>query len=315
MTPDEARELCESWIIHLQAERKSAHTVRGYTDGLLLYVDWCERNGRKVELEPHPVKEWVAWQLEGGRADRSAPGGNPVSRPGLEAATVTARLRGIRRFSAWLAEETGEPDRISGVRPPKLDDKVPDAITVDQLAALQATCKSRDFYDLRDRAIISVMIDSMVRAEELLSMTVKGTELRNRTAVIVKGKGGKGRVVAFSARAARDLDRYMRARGKHRLAGEDWLWLPIKRTSSARLEYGGLYVSLRRRAQRADPPFRLTPHMMRRGGAINWRRKGGSVTSLMALGGWTDISMVQRYVRAAETEIAVEEARRLFDGD
>ena len=314
MTPDEARGLCESWIIHLQAERKSAHTIRGYTDGLQLYTDWCEKLGRKVELEPHPVKEWVAWQLEGGRAVRSTPGGNPLDRPGLEAATVTARLRGVRRFSAWLAGENDEPDRIAGVRPPKLDDKVPDAVTAEQLAALQATCKSRDFYDVRDKAIISVMIDSMVRAEELLSMTVKGLDLRNRTALIVKGKGGKGRVVAFSAQAARDLDRYMRARAKHRLANEDWLWLPIKRTASARLEYGGLYVSLRRRALRAEPPFRLTPHMMRRGGAIAWRRKGGSVTSLMALGGWNDITMVQRYVRAAETEIAVEEARRLFDG-
>jgi hypothetical protein len=35
----------------------------------------------------------------------------------------------------------------------------------------------------------------------------------------------------------------------------------------------------------------------------------------MALGGWTDISMVQRYIRAAENDIAVEEAHRLFDGD
>jgi site-specific recombinase XerD len=316
MTPDEARELSESWIIHLEAERKSAHTVRGYTDGLRLYVEWCEESGRKVELEPQPVKEWVAWQLEGGRADRTpGTGGRPAERPGLEAATVTARLRGIRRFSAWLAEETGGTDRIAGVRPPKLDDKVPDAITAEQLAAVQATCKTRDFYDLRDKAIISVMIDSMVRAEELLSMTVKGTDVRKRTALIAKGKGGKGRVVAFSAQAARDLDRYLRARSSHRLAAEPWLWLPIKRTAKTCLTYDGLYTSLRRRALRADPPFRLTPHMMRRGGAINWRRKGGSVTSLMALGGWTDISMVQRYVRAAETEIAVEEARRLFDGE
>lgn len=315
MKAKEARTLGESWVIHLEAERKSAHTVRGYTDGLRLYIDWCEERRRPVEFDSGPVKEWVAHQLEHGRAERKTPGGNPVDRPGLEAATVTARLRGVRRFSAWLADEMGEIDGLAGVKSPKLDDKVPDAITLEQLAALQATCKTRDFYDLRDKAIISVMIDSMVRAEELLSMTVKGTDLRKRTALIVKGKGGKGRVVAFSAQAARDLDRYLRARNAHRLASEAWLWLPIKRTSDTRLTYGGLYTSLRRRALRADPPFRLTPHMMRRGGAINWRRKGGSVTSLMALGGWTDISMVQRYVRAAETEIAVDEARRLFDGE
>jgi integrase/recombinase XerD len=316
MTVDEARALGESWVIHLEAERKSAHTIRGYTDGLRLFVDWCERLGRPVDLDRRAVEEFTAWQLEGGRADRTpGTGGRPADRPGLEAATVIARLRGIRRFSAWLADDAGTPDQLAGMRPPKLDDKVPDAITTDQLAALLATCSSRGFYDLRDRAIISVMSDSMVRAEELLTMTVKGTDVRKRTALIVKGKGGKGRVTAFGAQAARDLDRYLRARANHRLAAEPWLWLPIKRTSEPRLTYGGLYTSLRRRAERADPPFRLTPHMMRRGGAIAWRRKGGSVTSLMALGGWTDISMVQRYIKAAESEIAVEEARRLFDGD
>lgn len=316
MKAEEARALAESWVIHLEAERKSAHTIRGYTEGLRLYIDWCERQGRPVELDSGPVKEFVAHQLEHGRTTRKpGAGGNPVDRPGLEASTASARLRGVRRFSAWWAGETGEPDGLVSVKSPKIDDKVPDAITLDQLAVLQATCSTRDFYDLRDKAIIGMLIDSMVRAEELLSMTVKGTDVRKRTALITKGKGGKGRVVAFSAQTARDLDRYLRARNAHRLAAEAWLWLPIKRTSEIRLTYGGLYTSLRRRALRADPPFRLTPHMMRRGGAINWRRKGGSVTSLMALGGWTDISMVQRYVRAAETEIAVAEARRLFDGE
>jgi integrase/recombinase XerD len=317
MTPDEARTLAESWTIHLEAERKSAHTIRGYTDGLRLYVDWCERQGRPVEFERQPVEEFVAGQLGSGRADRKpGTGGNPVDddRKGLEAATVIARLRGIRRFSVWHAEETGTADKLAGMKPPKLDDKIPDAITPEQLLALQATCSTRDFYDLRDKAIISLMADSMVRSEELLSMTVRGVDVRKRTAIVAKGKGGKGRVVAFSAQAARDLDRYLRARAGHRLAAEPWLWLPIKRTSEPRLTYDGLYSSLRRRAMRADPPFRLTPHMMRRAGAIAWRKKGGSVTSLMALGGWTDISMVQRYIRAAENEIAVEEARRLFDG-
>lgn len=310
MTPEEARTLAESWVIHLEAERKSAHTIRGYTDGWRLYVEWCERLGRSVELDRHQVEEFIAWQLESGRA--AGAGGRPA---GLEANTVIARLRGIRRFSAWIAEDEGKPDPLTGMKPPKADDKIPDAITPEQLAALLVTCKTRAFYDLRDRAIIAIMIDSMVRAEELLTMTVKGTDVRKRTALIVRGKGGKGRVVAYSAQAARDLDRYLRARAGHRLAGEPWLWLPIKRTSEARLTYDGLYASLRRRALRADPPFRLTPHMLRRGGAIAWRRKGGSVTSLMALGGWTDVSMVQRYVKAAESEIAVDEARRLFDGD
>lgn len=234
---------------------------------------------------------------------------------GNEASTVLARQRGVRRFSAWLTAEDDRPDRLAGMRPPKLDDKIPAFVPPDQLAALLATCRTREFYDVRDRAIISLMADSMVRATELLDMTRDSVNVRQRTAVVSRGKGGKGRVTAFSAQTARDLDRYLRARASHRLAGEPWLWLPIKRTREPRLTYDGLYTSLRRRALRADPPFRLHPHMLRSTGAIAFRRKGGQVTSLMSLGGWSDITMVQRYIRAAENELAIEEARRIFDGD
>jgi site-specific recombinase XerD len=145
-------------------------------------------------------------------------------------------------------------------------------------------------------------------------MTRDGVSIRQRTARVERGKGGKGRVTAFSAQTARDLDRYLRVRAGHRLAAEPWLWLPVKRSPENRLTYGGLYTTLRRRALQADPPFRLHPHMLRSTGAIGFRRKGGQVTSLMALGGWSDISMVQRYIRAAENELAVEEAHRILDG-
>jgi site-specific recombinase XerD len=299
MSPDEARELAESWVTHLEAERKSPHTIRTYTAGLDAYIRWCEAQGLAVDLSPKPVEKFMAALLEGG----------------AEAATVLSRQRGVRRFSAWLADDTGQPDLLARMKPPKLDEKIPAFVSLDQMAALKATCGTRSFHDLRDRAIISLMAESMVRSAELLDMKRDDLNVKQRTAAVERGKGGKGRVVTFSAQTARDLDRYVRARASHRLAGEPWLWLPVKRSAENRLTYDGLYTALRRRALRADPPFKLHPHMLRSTGAIGFRRKGGQVTSLMALGGWSDISMVQRYIRAAENELAIEEARRLFDGE
>lgn len=299
MRADEARALAESWVTHLEAERKSPHTIKTYTAGLNAYIAWCERQGLAVKLEPGPVEKFMAGLFEGG----------------AEAATVLSRQRGVRRFSAWLAAEDGKPDRLDRMKPPKLDEKIPAFVPPDALAALLATCNTRSFNDLRDRAIINLMADTMVRAAELLDLKLDDVSVRQRTAVVERGKGGKGRVTAFSAQTARDLDRYLRVRASRRLGGEPWLWLPVKRSGESRLIYGGLYAALRRRALRADPPFRLHPHMLRATGAIAFRRKGGQVTSLMALGGWNDISMVQRYIRAAENELAIEEARRLFDGE
>jgi integrase/recombinase XerD len=299
MRADEARSLADSWITHLEAAHKSPGTVKTYTAGLEAYIRWCERGGLPFDLAAGPVEKFMAALFEGG----------------AEPATVLNRQKGVRRFSAWLAAEDGGPDPLERMKPPKLDEKIPPFVPPDKLAALLATCRTRGFYDVRDRAIISLLAESMVRASELLDMKRDDVNIRQRTAIVERGKGGKGRVVAYSAQTARDLDRYVRARASHRLAAEPWLWLPIKRTQEKRLAYGALYTSLRRRALAADPPFRLHPHMLRSTGAIAFRRKGGQVTSLMALGGWSDITMVQRYIRAAENELAIEEARRLFDGE
>lgn len=299
MTPDQARGLAESWITHLEAAHRSPGTITTYMAGLNAYIRWCEHEGLAVELAPKAVEKFMAALFE----------------KGAEPTTVLIRQKGVRLFSAWLADEDGTADLLKGMKPPKLDDKIAPFVPADKLAALLATCSTRSFHDVRDRAMISLLADSMVRSAELMDMTCADVNVRQKTAVVERGKGGKGRIVAYSAQTARDLDRYIRARASHRLAAEPWLWLPVKRSREPRLTYDGMYYTLRRRALRADPPFRLHPHMLRSTGAIEFRRKGGQVTSLMALGGWNDISMVQRYIRAAENELAIEEARRLFDGE
>ena len=201
MKASEARTLAESWVTHLEAERKSPHTILTYTAGLNAYIRWCEREGLAVDLAPKPVEKFMAGLFEGG----------------AEAATVLSRQRGVRRFSAWLADETGKPDKLERMKPPKLDEKIPPFVDEGQMAALLATCKTRSFNDVRDRAIISLMADTMTRATEVLDLKRDDVNIRQRTAVIERGKGGKGRVTAFSAGTARDLDRYIRARAPRRL--------------------------------------------------------------------------------------------------
>ena len=62
---------------------------------------------------------------------------------GAEAATALSRQRGVRRFTRWLADEGIARDELAGMRPPKLDDKIPAEVTTGQLRALLATCRER----------------------------------------------------------------------------------------------------------------------------------------------------------------------------
>jgi integrase/recombinase XerD len=130
-------------------------------------------------------------------------------------------------------------------------------------------------------------------------------------AVIVRGKGGKGRRVGFGDRTGAALSRYLRARRRHSLAGSDMLWLAER---GRELHYDGLYMTLRRRAERAGIE-RFHPHMLRHTMAVSWVSAGGSVTGLMSQGGWSSVDLVQRYLGAAQSGLAIEEARRLRLGD
>ena len=60
---------------------------------------------------------------------------------GAEPATARSRYQALRRFSAWLVEEgEADEDRLLGSRPPKLDTKVVEPLTEDELRALLKAC-------------------------------------------------------------------------------------------------------------------------------------------------------------------------------
>ncbi len=288
------------------AERKSPHTIRTYTAGVTAYRRWAENNPRADRFGKDPdsgsllsrasVEAFTASLLQGG----------------LEPATAKSRQRGVRRFSAWLASE-GELDRdeLTGMSPPRLDEKIPPALDERQLKALLATCIPAEFHDIRDEAIIRLLTESMVRSAELLAMTVADVDIRAGTAVVRRGKGGKGRLTGYGPQTARALDRYARARRRHPLSGATAFWLgaPRQGRGSGALSYTALYHALKRRGEQAG--FRVHPHMLRATGAIRWREKGGSVPGLLTMAGWSSIEMAARYVKAAESRLAVDEARRL----
>jgi integrase/recombinase XerD len=287
--------LRESWITHLEAERKSPHTIRTYTAGLAAFLRWCDRAGVEPALDRPTVSKFTASLLAGG----------------AEAATALSRQRGVRHFSRWLAAEGEIPaDQLAGMSPPKLDSKVPDELTTGQVKAMLATCGTKDFHDIRDAAIIRLMTESMVRCSELLAMTTSDVDIRAGTALVLRGKGGKGRLVPFGPQTGQALDRYVRARRKHRLAATPPYWLAARRGP---LTYGGLYTTLRRRASMSG--FTMHPHMLRSTGAIRWRAAGGSVPALLTVAGWSSLEMAQRYIRAAESRLAVDEAHKLNLGD
>jgi hypothetical protein len=103
-------------------------------------------------------------------------------------------------------------------------------------------------------------------------------------------KGCRERTLPFGRKAGEALDRYLRARARHKDAELPWLWLGKR----GRLTEWGLVMMLRRRGAQAGLPG-LHPHQFRHTFAHQWLAQGGTETDLMRIAGWKSRQMLQRY--------------------
>lgn len=286
----------ELWEVALRAQRKSPQTIKSYVTGVRSYLGFCEESSIKPTLDKHSVTAYTANLLDIGR----------------QASTVTSRQLAVRRFSAWLTEEgVLERDALLGMRSPKLDKKVIQPLADDQLSALIKACKGSTLRDKRDEAIVRLMAETGLRASECAEILLDDIDVRNGTAIVRRGKGGKGRIVPFSPQTAQAIGRYLRLRRTHRLASSDKLWLGDR---GKEFHYDGLHKALKERGRLAGIPH-LHPHLLRHTAAHRWLAAGGSEQGLMTVAGWETPDMLQRYTRARASDRAVTEARQLNLGE
>lgn len=288
--------LLPSWKLALQADRKSKPTIEAYITGVRLFLEWCTDSGHPPALDRTLVRTWVTRLMDGGAAP----------------ATARTRQMALKRYSAWLLDEDEiEADPLRDLKPPKLDTRVVEGLTDEQCAALVKACQGKEFVDRRDEAVARLLIETGMRAGEVLGLAVEDVDVQRGLAVVRRGKGGKGRVVPFSPQVGRCIDRYLRLRTKHRLAHSDSLWLGGGGQAFA---YHGLNVAMKGRAAAAGiTGFHL--HLLRNTAATRWLAAGGSENGLMAVAGWSSREMLDRYTRASASDRAAAEARKLDLGN
>jgi len=107
-----------------------------------------------------------------------------------------------------------------------------------------------------------VFLDTGVRLSELAGLTVDDLDMDAHVAY-VPGKGRRPRGCPFGAKAGQALDRYLRARAKHRRSFEQALWLGEK--TRGPMTANGVAKMIRRRGRQAGierpAPAPVPPHL------------------------------------------------------
>lgn len=312
-------DLTDSWARSLRASGRSQRTLDAYLEDVdmltlhragLVADRTMDRRTVAAELRvEHPIEECTRGQVEQFLID--------CRERGLADATVARRYRSLQQFFRWCHEEGEiEVNPMGRMKPPKVVDRPPPIITVEEMTALLAACRGprrptnsgrlATFERDRDTALVTMLRWSGVRASEIMGLAVVDVNLDVET-FTVTGKGGRVRTIAMLPASVEAVDRYLRTRSRHPHAAVPALWLGRK----GRLGTDGLRQMLERRCADAglDP---INPHRFRHTFAHEAKVAGMSDESLMQVAGWQSAQMLQRYGRSASAERAQAEHRRIF---
>lgn len=228
---------------------------------------------------------------------------------GYKANTIRQRFSILHRFFGWLEAEEGVRTPMLRMRTPKVDEPPPPFFTEDQQRQLVEACQGTGFEARRDAAIIRLMLDSGVRSFEVCGMLLENLRLDEQE-IGIMGKGSRAGTAYFGAKAARDLDRYLRLRARHPYSGLPNLWL----TRYGALTNSGLAWIIRQRAEQIGISG-AHPHLTRHSWAHAMKAAGASDEDTMTLGRWKDARVMRRYGESAAQARARQTHRRLSPGD
>jgi integrase/recombinase XerD len=297
----------QGYLDHLTIERGVAkNTLSSYRRDLRRYSKHLSDRGIHDlgKVGEHDVSEFLV-ALRRGDPDSGASALSAVS-----AARALIAVRGLHRFAA--AEGLAELDVARAVRPPTPGRRLPKSLTIDEVLALLEGAGGESPSDgpltLRNRTLLELLYSTGSRISEAVGLDVDDIDTQARS-VLLRGKGGKQRLVPVGRPAVQALDAYL-VRGRPDLArrgrGSPAIFLNAR---GGRLSRQSAWQVLQDAAERAGITSGVSPHMLRHSFATHLLEGGADVRVVQELLGHASVTTTQIY-----TLVTVHALREVWAG-
>lgn len=208
--------------------------------------------------------------------------------------TVSRSVASMRAFFQYLMREHRmEADPSEHLKPPKVEKKMPEVLTVREVDLLLAQPTQETPKGIRDKAMLELLYATGIRVSELIHLTCEDVNLS--MGYITCRDKEKERVIPFGSVARRALHHYL-ADGRKVFVGDKETEVLFTNCSGRPMSRQGFWKILKGYAASAGIEKDITPHTLRHSFAAHLIQNGADVRSVQEMMGHSDISTTQMYV-------------------
>ncbi|MEO4053286.1 site-specific tyrosine recombinase XerD [Solibacillus sp. CAU 1738] len=223
---------------------------------------------------------------------------------GNSARTVARHISSIRSFHQFLLrEKVTTTDPTVHLEMPKIEQKLPKVLSIQEIDALIAAPNRGKPQGIRDVAMLELLYASGMRISELVDLDLEDVHL-TMGFVRVFGKGGKERIIPLGKGAIEACKTYLE-RARYELQGKypktDAFFINQR---GKRLTRQGCWKLLKEHAQKANIHHELTPHVLRHSFATHLIENGADLRAVQEMLGHSDISTTQIYTHVSKTRLS-----------
>lgn len=279
------RDALANWLAHLSGVEGAAEkTVEAYQRDIAGFLGFLTVHlGGEVGIAPmgrltvSDMRAWMAHERNRGIAPRS----------------LARALSAVKKFLAWLGQREGfEPTAVLSARSPRFKKKLPrplpESAARDMLDHVSDT-DGPPWVAARDTAVLTLLYGCGLRVSEALSLTDADVPLGR--SLMIRGKGGKDRVVPVLPAARDAVDAYRAIRP----FPNDPTGALFRGTRGGPLSPRIVQKAMERTRAALGLPATATPHALRHSFATHLLSAGGDLRAIQELLGHASLSTTEAY--------------------
>lgn len=229
-----------------------------------------------------------------------------LSKRSFEPKTISRHLSSIRQFYSFLCEEgIVSLNPALSVDMPKVGKSLPVVFSESDLTKLlEHAYLDTSITGLRNAAILELLYASGMRVSELIQLKYSNLQVVGgciKQFILIKGKGGKERLVAINQKAVDALQAYMSASGPVKSTG--WLF-PCSESRAGHITRQHVGKMLKQLACSAGINHsKISPHKLRHSFATHLLNHGADLRVIQELLGHKSINTTQVYTHVANEKL------------